>query len=69
MGGKWSTEIQVKRKMLQVQVGFELFQPNWSFNVDKKKPQEYCWYAKTFFCKKSKNGYEEQSLEQIVQVA
>lgn len=50
MGGKWSTEIQVKRKMLQVQVGFELFQPNWSFNVDKKKPQEYCWYAKTFFC-------------------
>ena len=62
MGGKWSTEIQVKRKMLQVQVGFEFFQPNWSFNVDKKKPQEYCWYAKAFFCKKlKKNMYEEQS--------
>ena len=51
MGSKWSAEIQMERKMFQVKMGFEFFQPDGSFNVNKEKPQEYCWYAKTFFWK------------------
>ena len=48
VGGKWSAEIQMERKMFQVKMGFEFFQPDGSFNINKEKPQEYCWYAKTF---------------------
>jgi len=40
----------MERKMFQVKMGFEFFQPDGSFNINKEKPQEYCWYAKTFFC-------------------
>lgn len=36
--------------MLQVEMGFELLQPDGSFDVDEQKPQEYCWNAKALFC-------------------
>ena len=35
MGSKWSAEIQMKGKMFQVYVGFEFFQPDGSFDVNK----------------------------------
>ena len=54
MGSKRSTEIQMERKMLQVKMGFKFFQPDGSFNVNKQKPQEYCWYAKALLCKRKK---------------
>lgn len=46
----------MERKMFQVKMGFEFFQPDGSFNVNKQKPQEYCWYAKAFFCKIKKES-------------
>ena len=49
MSCKRPTEIQVEGKMFQVYVGFEFFQPDGRLDVDKKEPQEYCWYTKALF--------------------